>query len=197
MEKEKTNIKTNQREVAKDLFQEMLISHRDCLIQTLTGRHPLDEKIPMTPDQLVLNQERGLGLVLNAQLLLITFARPIIKTNVFKDWKDKYKEEVEQNAHPFLEQDNDFNELLAIQRVVDKARGKVTNAKRTKTLADDYIWYHEGGGGNEPYWYTTPNFDRAVKLIQDTYEAIFELLIKHIIDINTMKDNKNQLGSMF
>ena len=189
MEKEKTNIKPSTKEIARSLFEEMLVIHREALTQALTGRHPKND-IPMNEDQLVKSKEKGLGATLNAQLLLITFARPIININVLKEWEGKYKADAERKAHPFDKEDDDYATLIAIQTEVNKARSRVTNATRTKTLKDDYIWYQPATGDdyNSAYWYTTPNYDRCINLIQDTYQAIFELLIKHVIDLDVIQD---------
>lgn len=192
MEEKTNSITASKKEIARDLFQETLISIKDSMIQMLGGRHP-DNHEPMTPDMLVMAQERGLSLVINNQLLLITFIRPLIREDDIKVWKAK-----SEDKQSFEKEDNDYAELRAIEKVLNEARAQVSRAKRTKTLKDDYVWHSAGVNEQKPYLYTTGNFDIAVDLVRETYEEIFGLMINHdIISVKSMQVSKNQLGSMF
>jgi len=177
------------KEVAKEITLEILIRHRDALKQARNGDMIGVDPEKVTYNDKVLNQVRGLKLIISAQREMITISRPILFFKSTREWKKKYKEEGEQEANPFKEHENDYNKILGWLDFLSKCAEAIVNAERTKSLEDDFMITRDTNEGkvNE----LTNNFNDMVEDLESSYEQIYLLmLINKIVSAGIEEDEE-------
>jgi hypothetical protein len=146
----------------------------------------------LKPNERINLRFKGLQEVISLQQSMITnIARPIIKINCINRWQNEFKKDEEKEQTPFEEEDNDYNELMGILYFLDECEQKIILSKQTKKLEDDFILEktdHEG----ETILELTHNFFEMFKELEESFETIYGLLLKHKIVSNGLDDDEEK-----
>ena len=123
---------------------------------------------------------KGLNDMIPAQQSIITNNRAIIKANSLDKWSKSNKTPEEKLANKFEEDNNDYNEIVAISLFLDDCEQKIIKARISKTFADDFVWEKDNGVG-EITFELTPHFFTMMKELESSYESIYSILINNKI----------------
>lgn len=139
-------------------------------------------------------QVRSLNRVISFQRELITHARPMISYLCFEDYKKSYKSKEEQSLHPFDKEENDYNSLLQILYFLKKAEQEILKADLTRTKLDDFIIWRTDSEGNK-LSYLTNNFYDMVEDLEDSFEEIYKIMLKHGLLTTIITEQEKKLKS--
>lgn len=153
--------------------------HKYAISQARTGelREVPIEKI--NKNQRKLNRVKALHLIISYQKDMIQIARPTVRYKSLKDWEKKYKKEEERVENPFEKVDNDYNKLMELRRLLDFFDSEIMAADKSPTKDDDFLVEIQGMDSLESE--LTQNFYEMFNELEDTYETIYIILIKHKI----------------
>lgn len=150
----------------------------------------LPSEKPLTFNERMQLRFKGLNEIISIEQTIADDARAVVKSNDTRNWGRKYKAEEEQSKNPFDEEDNDYNELMAIFDFLNECEQKVITARKTKKLDDDFIWEKEDYNG-KIILELTPNFFNMLKDLSDSKEEIETILHYHkIISIGVSFDEE-------
>lgn len=150
---------------------------------------PLEK--PLTFNERVLQRFKGLNEMISIQQSIISNNKAIVKVNCIEKWKKKYKEEEEQKNNPFDEEDNDYNELLAILSFLDSCEQKIITSRKSNTFKDDFIWEKQSNNDAGKVFELSPNFFTMLKDLEDSYEGIHSILIYNKIVSSGLSTNED------
>jgi hypothetical protein len=150
---------------------------------------PLEK--PLTFNERVLQRFKGLNEMISIQQSIISNNKAIVKVNCIEKWKKKYKEEEEQKNNPFDEEDNDYNELLAILSFLDGCEQKIITSRKSNTFKDDFIWEKQSNNDAGKVFELSPNFFTMLKDLEDSYEGIHSILIYNKIVSSGLSTNED------
>lgn len=153
--------------------------HKFAISQARTGelRDTPVEKIDK--NQRKLNRVKALHLIISSQKDMIQIARPTVRYKSFKDWEKKNRKEEERTDNPFEKVDNDYNKLMNMRKLLDFFDSEIMKADKSATKEDDFLISSQGVNGMESE--LTQNFYEMFNELEDTYEIIYIILIKHKI----------------
>jgi hypothetical protein len=155
-----------------------------------TGQPSNAEDRPLNHNQKLDNQYEGLKTTISCQQHLLSGnCLSVIRTNCKNKWKKKFKTEEDRNENPFEEEDNDFNELEAIYKVLNEIDKKILTSEKTPSYDDDFIWRNKTNNDGNNVFELSPNFKLAQDEIRDTFGAIYDIFIEN--DIVTNKNNED------
>lgn len=167
------------KEISREITLEILIRHRDALKQARTGEL-LDIPIHQIKDNdRKINQVKALNLIISAQREMVTIARPILFFKSTQKWKKDYKEDKDQEANPFKDHKNDYNNIKEWLEFLSYCEKQIIIADKTKSLEDDFIMKRHGNDGE--LLDLTDNFREMVEDLEDSYEQIYLLLLTNKI----------------
>lgn len=154
-------------------------SHKYAISQARTGvlRDVPIEKI--NKNQRKLNMVKALHLIISSQKDMVQIARPTVRYKSFKDWEKKYRKSEKKSENPFEKYDNDYNKLMSIKKLLDFFDTEIIKADKSATKDDDFLIEIQGQGGMELE--LTQNFYEMFNELEDTYEDLYIILIKHKI----------------
>lgn len=153
--------------------------HRYAIRQGRTGElkdTPLEK---IDKDQRKLNRVKALHLIISCQKDMIQIARPTVRWNTLKAWEKKYKKDNEREENPFEKADNDYNKLIEIKGFLSFFDSEIMKAEKSTSKEDDFLISGQGDGGMESE--LTQNFYEMFGELEDTYEEVYIILIKHKI----------------
>ncbi len=153
--------------------------HKYAISQARTGELrdvPLEK---INRSQRKLNRVKGLHRIISYQKDMIQIARPTVRYKSLKDWEKKYKKEEEKEENPFEKVDNDYNKLMELRRLLDFFDSEIMRAEKSATKDDDFLIEMQGSDGMESE--LTQNFYEMFNELEDTYETVYIILIKHKI----------------
>jgi hypothetical protein len=179
------------KEIAKEITLEILIRHRDALKQARTGELPGVEIENLKDNDRKMNQARALNLIVSAQREMITASRPIIKFTSYQKWKKKYKDEKEQEEHPFEKEDNDYNKMIGWLNFLIMCEKEILNAEKSKKLDDDFLLTKVNNSTGEEVNELTENFYDMLNDLESSYEDIYLImLINKIVSAGIEEDEE-------
>lgn len=153
--------------------------HKFAISQARTGelRDTPIEKIGKNRRKL--NRVKALHLIISCQKDMIQIARPTVRYKSLKDWEKKYKKDTEREENPFEKVDNDYNKLMELRRLLDFFDSEIMKADKSATKDDDFLIEMQGSDSMESE--LTQNFYEMFNELEDTYETVYIILIKHKI----------------
>lgn len=168
-----------QKEVSTEIVLNALIRHRDSLTQARTGDKVGTDMSKVTDNDRRLFQVQALSLIIASQRDMITISRPIIKINVLHSYK-KIVPENKREEKPFEEWESDYKQLLVWLDFLKECFNAITSADISETKEDDFIRKIVNSRG-ENIFELTSNFYDMLEDLEEAYEGIYSLMIKHKI----------------
>lgn len=174
------NIYNPDKQISEQITLKTIVMHDKAMKLARTGVPEEPTEKPLTFNQRMTLRFKGLNEIISAQQCLVNNSRPIVRTNCETDWQKKYKEDEFRINNPFKDEDNDFNELLAILDFLDKCEQMIITARRTKRFDDDFVWEKQDKDG-EVILELTPNFFSMMKELEESYDCIYGIMLKNKI----------------
>ena len=162
--------------------------HKFAISQARTGELKNTPLEKINKNQRKINRVKALHIIISSQKDMIQIARPTVKYNSFKDWEKKYKKDDERNDNPFEKIDNDYNKLMNMRRLLNFFDSEIMKADKSSTKDDDFLINMQGVNGMESE--LTHNFYEMFNELEDTYEDVYIILIKHKIVSAGISDDK-------
>lgn len=154
-------------------------SHRYAIRQGRTGELKDISIEKIDKNQRKLNRVKSLHLIISCQKDMIHIARPAVRWNTLKIWEKKYKKDEERQKYPFEKEVNDYNKLIDTKRLLEFFDSEIMKAEKSATKEDDFMISEQGIDGMESE--LTQNFYEMFGELEDTYEEVYIILIKHKI----------------
>jgi hypothetical protein len=168
------------KQISEQITLKNLVMHDVAMKLARTGIPELPSEKPLTFNERIQLRFKGINEVIASQQCLIVNARAIVRFNNYHNWEKQYKTAEEQLANPFNDEDNDYNELMAILSFLNECEQRIIKARKTKKFEDDFIWEKEDHEG-EIIFELTPNFFEMLKELEDAYESIYNIMQKNKI----------------
>ncbi len=168
------------KQISEQITLKTIVLHDAAMRLSRTGIPELPSEKPLNFNQRIQLRFKGLNQIISSQQGLVTIARPIVKFSSEQSWNKKYKDDDEKKENPFEKEDNEYNELMAILHFLNKCEENIITARRTKKFTDDFVWEKQDNMG-EILLELSPNFFKMLKELEDSYEAIYDLMLKNKI----------------
>lgn len=168
------------RQISEQITLKTIVLHDAAMRLSRTGVPELPSEKPLNFNQRIQLRFKGLNEIISSQQGLVTIARPIVKFSSEQGWNKKYKIDEEKKENPFEEMDNEYNELRAILRFLNDCEKEIITARKTKKFDDDFVWEKQDNMG-EIVLELSPNFFKMLKELEDSYEAIYDIMLKNKI----------------
>jgi len=183
------NVYNPDKQISEQVTLKTIVMHDSAMKLARSGLPDIPMEKPLTYNERINLRFKGLREVIASQQSMITnIARPIIKINCMRKWEKMYKEDEEKATNPFDKEDNDYNELLGILSFLDECEQRIIRAKQTKKIEDDFIWEKTDHNG-DTILELTDNFFAMFKELEESFEAIYGLLLSHrIVSSGAMED---------
>jgi len=127
------------KQLSEQVTLKNIVAHDVAMRLSRTGIPELPSDNPITPNDRMKLRFKGLNQVISAQQCIITNIKAIVKTNDESKWKKSNKSEEDKSENKFVDEDNDYNELVAILYFVDLCEQKIIEARKTEMPEDDFI----------------------------------------------------------
>ncbi len=180
MEKEGVSVWNPDRQLSEQVTLKNIVAHDEAMDLSRRGVPKLPSEKPLSFNDRISLRFKGLNDMIPAQQSIITNNRAIIRANSLDKWSKSNKSQEEKLANKFEDEDNDYNELIAIAYFLDECEQKIIIARKSKSFDDDFVWNkqnHEGINTLE----LSPNFFNMVKELESSYESIYTILINNKI----------------
>lgn len=168
------------KQISEQVTLKNIVAHDVAMKLARTGVPELPSEKPLTPNQRIKLRFKGLNEIISSQQCIVTNIKPIVKNNSEAQWRKKYKADEEKEKHEFGEEDNDYNELVAILTFLDICEQKIIEARKTKMPEDDFIIKRQANNG-EITMDLTQNFFGMMKELEESYEEIYGIMLRNKI----------------
>lgn len=175
------NVYNPDKQISEHITLKNLILHDAAMRLSRTGIPEEDKDRPLTANERIILRFKGLNDIISAQQCLITNANPIVEHNSKNDWNKRNKDEESKKEFPFEEDDNDYNELLAILDFLDNCEQEIITARKTKRLDDDFVWERQDHNSGDKVNELTPNFFKMMKGLEESYKVIYGIMLRNKI----------------
>jgi|AntAceMinimDraft_18_1070375.scaffolds.fasta_scaffold12402_2 hypothetical protein len=173
-----------------DLTYENIDKHDKAMLLCRTGQPANPEDRPRNHNQKLENQYEGLkATISHQQHLLSGNCSSVIRTNCKNKWNKKFKTQEERDRNPFEKEDNDFNELEAVYKMLNGMDEKILTAEKTSTYDDDFIWRKRMNHEGDNVFELSPNFKIMQNELRDTFRAIYDIFIENGIVTNNNEED--------
>ncbi len=168
------------KQISEQITLKNLIIHDKAMRLSRTGVPDEPSEKPLSANDRTGLRFKGLNETISAQQCLITNANPIVEHNSRNEWGKRNKPDEEKENNPFIEDDNDYNELLAILDFLDECEQEIITARKTKRFDDDFVWEKDGENGSK-ILELSPNFFKMMKGLEESYRAIYGIMLRNKI----------------
>ena len=168
------------KQISEQITLKNLILHDMAMRLARTGVPEDKGDKPLNANERTLLRFKGLNEIISAQQCLITNASPIVEHNSKNDWMKRNKEDEARLENPFSEDDNDYNEMLAILSFLDECEQEIIKARKTKKLDDDFVLETEDHDG-EKRLELSQNFFKMIKELEESYKVSYGVMLRNKI----------------
>ncbi len=178
--KEGVSVWNPDKQLSEQVTLKNIVAHDKAMDLARRGIPELPSDKPLSFNDRISLRFKGLNDIIPAQQNIITNNRAVIKTNSVDKWSKKYKDDEEKVNNPFNDDDNDYNEIMAIANFLDDCEQKIIKARKTKSFEDDFVWDKQDHNGENTLELTS-HFFNMIKELETSYESIYEILISNKI----------------
>lgn len=168
------------KQLSEQVTLKNIVSHDKAMDLARRGIPELPSEKPLSYNDRISLRFKGLNDMIPAQQSIITNNRAIVKANSLDKWSRSNKTPEEKLENKFEEDDNDYNEIVAISIFLDECEQRIIKARISKTFEDDFVWEKDDGVG-EITFELTPHFFTIMKELESSYESIYTVLITNKI----------------
>jgi len=148
--------------------------HNDAMILARFGATSMDDRSKSGPNQTRIKRLLSLGLVMASQIGMIRTSKSQVRIASLKEYDKEYNTPEAKKANPFKKEHNDYNELDAILKTLNKfdkfvrlnARSNVRGRRFIETVQQPHEHYDVGD------YKLTENFFDMIGELEETYDGI-------------------------
>lgn len=168
------------KQISEQVTLKNIVTHDLAMKLARTGVPELPSEKPLTFSQRTKSRFKGINEVISSQQCMVTNIKPIVKNNSEVQWRKKNKSDEEKLKNEFGDEDNDYNELVAILRFLDICEQKIIKARKTKMPEDDFIVKRQEHNGDIVLELTN-NFFEMMKELEESYEVTYGIMLRNKI----------------
>jgi hypothetical protein len=168
------------KQISEQVTLKNIVTHDSAMKLSRTGVPELPSETPITPNQRMKLRFKGLNEIISAQQCMVTNIKAIVKNNSEVQWKKRNKSKEEKIKNKFDDDDNDYNELVAILYFLDICEQKIITSRKTKMPEDDFITKRQDNIG-EWVLELTKNFFEMMKELEESYEETYSIMLRNKI----------------
>lgn len=168
------------KQISEQVTLKNIVAHDIAMRLARTGVPDLPSEKPLTPNQRMKLRFKGLNEIISAQQCIVTNIKPIVRNNSESQWKKRTKSDEDKQKNPFDDDDNDYNELVAILTFLDICEQKIIEARKTKMPGDDFIVKIQNNAGDD-ILELTKNFFSMIKELEESYEETYSIMLRNRI----------------
>lgn len=168
------------KQLSEQVTLKNIVTHDAAMRLARTGVPDLPSEKPLSPNQRMKLRFKGLNEIISSQQCMVTNIKAIVKNNSEVQWRKKNKEDKDKLENKFEDEDNDYNELVAILRFLDICEQNIIEARKTKMPDDDFIISRQDHTGDNVLE-LTKNFFEMMKELEESYEEIYSIMLRNKI----------------
>ena len=168
------------KQISEQVTLKNIVTHDTAMRLARTGVPELPSEKPLTPNQRMKLRFKGLNEIISAQQCMVTNIKAIVKNNSEAQWRKRNKSDENKLENTFDDEDNDYNELVAILLFLDICEQNIITARQTKMPEDDFIVKRQDNNG-EWVLELTKNFFAMMKELEESYEEIYSIMLRNKI----------------
>lgn len=168
------------KQLSEQVTLKNIVTHDVAMKLARTGVPELQSEKPISPNQRMKLRFKGFNEIISGQQCIIINIKAIVKNNSEVQWRKKNKSDNEKSENKFDDEDNDYNELVAILMFLDICEQKIITARKTKMPDDDFIVQRQDHNG-EFVLELTKNFFEMMKELEESYEEIYGIMLRNKI----------------
>jgi len=135
------------KQISEQVTLKNIVTHDTAMRLARTGVPELPSEKPLTPNQRMKLRFKGLNEIISAQQCMVTNIKAIVKNNSEAQWRKRNKSDENKLENTFDDEDNDYNELVAILLFLDICEQNIITARQTKMPEDDFIVKRQDNNG--------------------------------------------------
>ncbi len=168
------------KQISEQVTLKNIVAHDAAMRLARTGVPDLPSEKPLSLNQRMKLRFKGLNEIISSQQCMITNIKAIVKNNNEVQWRKKNKSDEDKLENLFDDDDNDYNELIAILRFLDICEQNIITARQTKMPEDDFIVERRSHNG-ETVLELTKNFFDMMKELEESYEETYSIMLRNKI----------------
>ncbi len=168
------------KQISEQVTLKNIIDHNSAMKLSRTGIPELPSDKPITARQRIGLRFKGLNETISSQQCMVTNIKPIVKNNSEAQWKKKNKSDEDKLKNKFEDEDNDYNELVAILHFLDECEQQIIKARKTRRPDDDFILESQNHEG-EHVLELTKHFFVMMKDLESSYEEAYGIMLRNKI----------------
>lgn len=168
------------KQISEQITLKNIVAHDVSMKLARTGIPELPSEKPITLNQRMTFRFKGLNEVISSQQCMVTNIKPIIRHNSESKWRKNNKSEENKLKNKFEEEDNDYNELVAIIHFLDQCEQQIITARKTRKPDDDFVIETEKDNG-DMVLELTKNFFDMIKELEVSYEVTYGIMLRNKI----------------
>lgn len=169
------------KQISEQVTLKNIVTHDSAMRLARTGVPELPSEKPLSPNERMKLRFKGLNEIISAQQCMVTNIKAIVKNNSEVQWRKRNKSDEEKLKNKFDEDDNDYNELVAILYFLDICEQKIIKARQTKMPEDDFILQRQDHNTGEWVLELTKNFFEMMKELEESYEETYSIMLRNKI----------------
>jgi len=168
------------KQLSEQITLKNIVAHDTSMKLARTGVPELPSEKPLGFNQRITFRFKGLNEVISGQQCIITNIKPIVKHNSQNQWIKQNKKDEDKKENKFEDEDNDYNELVAILQFLDKCEQQVIKARQTRMPEDDFVVENQKDNGDIALE-LTKNFFYMMKELEVSYEVTYGIMLRNKI----------------
>jgi len=165
--KKEIKMTTPDQGIATDIVLNMIIRYRDNTRQALTGEIPGVPLYELSPKDKRFSSVAALTLLAATQKEMVIYTKPFLMSK--PDQKD-------------------YDVLKYVNSFLKQSERSLRLATWTKTKKDDFIEERENPNTRDKEYYLTENFYDILEDLEDSYETIFDIMLRNGLINATLED---------
>jgi len=174
------NVYNPDKQLSEQVTLKNIVAHDSAMKLAHTGVPELPSEKPLSLNQRTQLRFKGLNEMISTQQCIITNIEAIVENNSKAQWGRKNKSDDDKKKNKFEDEDNDFNELVAILWFLDKCEQQIIEARRTKKPDDDFVIKSQDHNG-DIVLELTDNFFSMMKELKSSYVELYGIMLRNKI----------------
>lgn len=168
------------KQISEQVTLKNIVTHDIAMRLARTGVPELPSEKPLSQNQRMELRFKGLNEMISGQQCIATNIKAIVKNNSDAQWRKKNKSNEDKEKNKFDDENNDYNELVAILEFLDNCEQKIIKARKTKMPEDDFIVRAQDNNGAFTLELTN-NFFKMMKELEESYEETYSIMLRNKI----------------
>lgn len=169
------------KQISEQVTLKNIVTHDVAMKLARTGVPELPSEKPLSPNDRMKLRFKGLNEIISAQQCMVTNIKAIVKNNSEVGWRRRNKTDEDKLKNKFEDDDNDYNELVAILRFLDICEQNIIMARKTKMPDDDFVIPRQDNNTGETILELTKNFFSMMKELEESYEETYSIMLRNKI----------------